>query len=271
MEKLYSYIKPSYWDGHIHLFNHEGILQSKIPTTFTHLVGFMDVVFSELDNYKTTSQVVGYYKNFIEENKIKQDVTLLATGTTAKQALDVYKKFPNIIKGFGEFKCYDEYTNSKTGEVEKLPFGNLDWIRPVFEFDLPLRLPIYIHWDLKTDKKFDGLDNLLSDFSTIPVVLCHCGMCKKGDNEKVWERVISLMEKHTNLWVDISYTAFNFFLENPMRITMLPNRVFLGSDINQSLRKLQGKIGVENEYSKFKQLTPYIPYSTNNIKSLFRL
>lgn len=273
MKHLYESLISPTMDGHIHLFDHRGPLVWKMPKQIKTVVGFMDIVFSHLDLYKTSRQVEEYYTNYIMGDKGKCEEILLATGTTAEQAINVYKKFPRVIKGFGEFKCYDEYINGETGETIKLPFGNLDWIYPVFNFDITLKLPIYIHYDIRGQKRYNDLDELLSQYPDIPVVLCHCGMSDRNkDNNESYIKVLDLMSKHPNLYVDISYTAMNFFLENPQKIFMLPpQRVILGSDINPVLRKSKGPIGVENEYTKFNKISGFVPGNDKTICGLFNI
>ena len=36
---------------------------------------------------------------------------LLASSTTAQEMIDIHKRWPKIIKGFGEIKCYDKWNN----------------------------------------------------------------------------------------------------------------------------------------------------------------
>lgn len=260
-------------DGHIHLFDYRGEMVWKMPKQFQTIVGFMDIVFSQPEMYKTSKQVVGYYENYFNTHTPKCNEIILATGTTAKQAIDVYKRFPKQIKGFGEFKCYDKYINAKTGEEIQLEFGNLDWIRPVFEFDMALKLPIYIHFDLRNKTRVKELTELLEDFPMVPVVLCHCGMSKRNkDNDETFINVCGLMSEFQNLYVDISYDALNYFIVNQNKLLQLPpNRIFIGSDINLSMKKLKGPMDIENEYKKMMSVSRLIPNNDINIKTLFKI
>lgn len=264
--------KPKY-DGHIHLFDHRGILKWKKPENIQTMVGFMDIIFANEDEYKTSEQVVGMYQNFFDTHTPKCNEVILATGLTAKQAIDVYLKFPDKIKGFGEFKCYDKFTDHNNNDtVVKLNYGNLEWVRPVFTFDLPLQLPIYIHYRMNTDKNIRELDELLTDFPTIPVILCHCGLKESGDIDLTYFALLNLMSKHPNLYVDITYTAIDYFIGNPNKLLSLPpDRIFTGSDINGKLKEYYGQKGIENEYKKFNKIFQYMPQSDTVIKKLFKL
>lgn len=136
----------------------------------------MDVDFAKLELYDNES-VIKYYDNYIN-NYYSSNIYLLATATDSQTMIDLYNKYPNIIKGFGEIKCYSYFNNSITNKREKLDFGNLKWIYPLCEFNKDLKLPIYIHWINNSDERINELIQCLEKYPTIPFVLCHCGMSK---------------------------------------------------------------------------------------------
>lgn len=259
MEHLSNYIKymtTNIYDGHIHLFSHrDAIMDNKgfnIPSQYDKVIGFMDIEFNDLDKY-SHNDVIKYYDIFIKNYYDPSKMILLATGTDSKTAIDVYKKYPHIIKGFGEFKCYDHYVHGK------LPFGSLDWVEDVCKYDIELGLPIYIHWDLKNIARIEKLEQLLNKYPTIPFVLCHCGMSDSCDNNFVFDNIIKLCTIYKNLFIDISYSATNYFLAHLDNIKQLPpNKVLIGSDLNPVLQDHDDTSLYDKEYKKLNILNQYI-------------
>ena len=233
MESLKKYLtnNSECWDGHIHLFDHSGIIYNYIdlPKNITKFVGFMDIDFENIDKYEH-NMVISYYDDFINNHYNKDNTILLATGKDCETMIDIYNKYPNIIKGFGELKCYSYY-NDDDKKIE-LPYGNLDWIRPLCEFNKALKLPIYIHWYVYDDDRKNQLDNLLTEYSSIPFVLCHCGLSPFKNFDKQFEYITSLILKHSNLYVDISYSAAKYFNTRLNHISILKGKCFLGTDLN---------------------------------------
>ena len=259
MEYLSNYIKymtTNIYDGHIHLFSHRGSIMGNkgfnIPSQYDKVIGFMDIEFNDLDKY-SHNDVIKYYDIFIKNYYDSSKMILLSTGIDSKMAIDVHKKYPHIIKGFGEFKCYDHYVHGK------LPFGNLDWIEDVCKYDIELGLPIYIHWDLKNIARIEKLEQLLNKYPTIPFVLCHCGMSDSCDNNFVFDNIIKLCTIYKNLFIDISYSATNYFLAHLDNIKQLPpNKVLIGSDLNPVLQDHNNTSLYDNEYKKLNTLNQYI-------------
>lgn len=265
MENLYTYLnKPSGidWDGHIHLFNSS----KELPEyDFNQkAVGFMDLEYD-----RKNLNVVKSYERFIDKH-YNNNIILLATGTTIEDIKTIYEKYPKIIKGFGELKCYDEYLG------EKVPYKKISFVRQVCKFSRSVgSLPVYLHWDIKDDSDVKKINQILEDYPDIPLVLCHCGMCE-GNESFAFTQVCQMMLSHSNLWVDISYTAMDFFKSHIMLLNQLHwDRVVLGSDINQRLY-------VRNEDPQMKILTIQMAYdilhtymkgsfsNEKNIRNLFR-
>jgi hypothetical protein len=84
--------------------------------------------------------MISLYDEFINKCYNPSKHILLATGENSKDIISIYERYPNIIKGFGELKCYSEDIN------RKLPYGNLDWIKPVLEYNKDFGFPVYIHY-----------------------------------------------------------------------------------------------------------------------------
>lgn len=219
--------KSDKWDGHIHLFDHTGVIDNTLVKNY-NCVCFADIVFRYEDQYDD-GKMIEYYDDFITNHYDPSKQILMATSNNADDVISIYKKYPNIIKGFGEFKCYDRW---KEGS---LPYGNLEWIRPVLEFNKTLNLPIYIHFNLDSYKHREELDKTLTEFCDMPIVLCHCGMVDDENmNLDIHMFVKELMLKHDNLYVDLStHKTRDFYIKNVNYLYQLTaNRVIVGSDVN---------------------------------------
>ena len=220
-------------DGHIHLFDHTGILKS-IPEA-DKVIGFMDIDIDNLDAYEH-NDVIGYYDNYIQ-NAYNNNVTLLATGKDVQTMIDLYNKYPTVIKGFGELKCYSRYKTHKN-----LPWGNLTWFDELCKFNEDKKLPIFIHWYVFNKSRQEQLHQLLLKYPTIPFVLCHCGMSPFRNYKRQYAYVCDLLLKHNNLYVDISYKPLTFFVKHPEYAHTLINKCIIGTDLNIK--------AVENESGK---------------------
>lgn len=225
----------------------------------------MDVDFTKLDQYDH-DRVLGYYDTYIRKH-LKSDTILLATGTDCDTMIDLYLKYPDSIKGFGEIKCYDHNTD-KNGNTIRLPYGNLQWIRPLCDFNSKVGLPIFIHWSVYNKDRKDELDRLLSEYPSIPFVLCHCGMSRHYDIHSQYTRVMDLMLKHGNLYVDVSFDAAEFLLQHLDYLKTLDGRCFLGTDLNP---KCMRHDGWDKPLSTFKQLYEIRLRYNHTIKKLFGL
>lgn len=106
-------------DGHIHLFDHDGIISNEIVDPSKKCVCFADISFKYIDKYKGDN-MISLYDDFINNYYDPSKHILLATGENAEDIISIYEKYPDKIKGFGELKCYSEYIHGK------LPYGNLE-------------------------------------------------------------------------------------------------------------------------------------------------
>lgn len=250
-------------DGHIHLFDHSGVIDSSLIDTSKRCVCFADISFRYIDKYKGDG-MIDIYDEFINKFYDSSQHILLATGENAKDIIAVYERYPDKIKGFGELKCYGEYIHGK------LPYGNLDWIRPVLEYNKDLGLPVYIHYNLKDLNKVVDLAYLLKEYN-FPIVLCHCGMYDGCDHDLIHETIIDLMNSYDNLYVDISYTASEFYVKHINKLLELDSsKVIIGTDINPVIgRVIDDPIEHTDElYDKFNRLNNLGNFNYN-IKKLF--
>lgn len=243
-------------DGHIHLFSHRGLCKDSAAGV---RVGFIDIEYDHIKDYK---DVVALYDQYLPQ--LKNDI-VLASGTDIETIKSIYKKHSDQIQGFGELKLYDSFKD------EKLNYKKISLAREVVKFSSEqiTILPVYIHYELTNHQEIKNLDKLLTDYPTVPVVLCHCGM-NEENKEFAYGTTKRLMSEHGNLWVDVSWAAGEFFAQNPMLLTQLDrDRVIWGSDFSPRL-KAHGYISAtaEDILSWRDAISDYID-SDRNIKTLF--
>lgn len=259
-------------DGHIHLFDSdENILELDKGLETKRLVGFIDIEPGKLDQYKNS---VAMYDKFIKKSYDPNKHILLASALNIDDIKRIYNKYPNIIKGFGEIKCYDIFKGEKIGTK------NTKLIKEVCKFSESVgNLPIYIHYSLSHSKYVDRLKTVLSRFPNTPIVLCHCGMLAKPEiyytdypeytNDQIWYIVCELMNQYGNLWTDLTYVAADYFAESPFKIYNLNmDRVILGTDLNPVIYKNETR--VKQEIEKYNILCEYVN-NKENINKLFNI
>lgn len=249
--------KPQTIDGHIHLFD----AKKHIDGTADINVGFIDINLKRLSDYEG-NKIYELYQDYIKNYYNKKDI-LLAAGTTAEQVIKIFKRWPKTIKGFGEFKLYDKLDG---GEIN-VDFAKLDEVEKVCRYLVKNKLskPIYIHYSLLNDKRINKLTQLLSTYWSIPIVLCHCGFSSYDSkrNDEIYQKLVEMSLEYPNLWLDLSYTATDYFNANPNKICNLPqNRIIWGSDLSP--------LSYAKNNSTVHQLKFDIN-NTNNIKALFNL
>ena len=194
---------------------------------------------------------------------------------TAKDAITIYEAHSDIIKGFGEFKLYENYRGEYVG------LDKVSEVREVCKYSATHgNLPIYIHYSLINSYRMDRLRNILNGFPTVPIVLCHCGMAvnQKDAQNDIYRKIIALQREYSNLWIDISFSAARFFIKNPLLLLNLClGRCFLGSDLNPNIFSDESKKYIEDtaaycddQYKTILELNKYIP-SDKNLRSLFKL
>lgn len=249
------YLSQNTVDGHIHLFDKDGcILYSKDSKYVT----FCDIEPKYIDDYKSTMK---YYEKFID-NDHNENMILLATSPSEDEMIALHKKWPNIIKGFGEVKCYKEWK----GEV--LNLDKLGKYYKLFKYAGENNLPIYIHFSLYDDACVTRFESVLKKFPSTKIVLCHCGMDIGTDNDFCYHSVSALMKTYHNLWCDISWKATDYFIKNPLRILNLnTSHLIIGSDINKFNCSEDSVRHIWNKLHKFDGFIK----SDRNIKKLFNI
>lgn len=266
MQTLSQYLIQDHIDGHIHLFDHSGVIDSSLIKSSYKCVCFADIAFRYHSKYDGDS-IIEYYDDFIYNHYDPQKHILLATGIDADTIIKLYKTYPQFIKGFGELKCYDRW---KEGD---LPYGNLEWIKPVLEFNRSLNLPVYIHFNLDSIEHRSEFENLLKQYSTMPIVLCHAGMVDKNSiNDEIHMFVLGLLKTYNNLYVDLSLIKTQrYYLLNTNKLLQLPsNKVIVGSDINPIIKEvLNNPKNYANQcYAYLNKISKFANYQ-DNINKLF--
>lgn len=266
METLYNYINNANvltdWDGHIHLFNHKNPIPKKF--NFKKCVGFMDI---EYDSKNIN--VLDSYTNYIENHWDKDKEILLATGITVEDIESVYEKYKDIISGFGELKCYDVYKG------EKVPYKKIQFVKQVVSFSKKCgNLPVYIHWELNTVKDVEKLENVLKTYPTVPIVLCHCGM-NENNQDFAYLESIRLQKIYSNLWLDISWIASDYFVKRYfMGLDSIDrDRIILGTDINNKIlsKTNEQQDKYSTQFELFKELKCYLKINNSDkICKLFK-
>ena len=82
-------------DGHSHFFDFEKVISDvyTYPSDYKRVVGFADIRFDKLDEYKN-GKVVELYDDYIAKHYNPKTQILLATACDVEDAITIYKKYP---------------------------------------------------------------------------------------------------------------------------------------------------------------------------------
>lgn len=236
MKDLYSYIKPKKQiiDAHSHLFDHTGLLSDlyKFPEYVEKVVGFADIRLDEPDKYNN-GKIIDLYDKFIKNNYIPGKHILFATSYDIEDAIKIHQKYPEIIKGFGEFKCFKNYFGKNLNM-------SLDYLTKLLEYNRKYKLPVYIHWNILNETDQKDFENILKEYREFPIVLCHFGMGYDRNNipdengyNKTYDLIKELYDNYDNLYLDLSYRSLHYFNRHPEKLNNFDKtRICCGSDIN---------------------------------------
>ena len=238
-------------------------------------VCFADCLLKQPGLYKG-DKLIDIYKDFIKDHGKdirKGRIVLLATGLDADSIKGLWNAFPKgMFRGIGELKCYDKYGTVKEIEV---PYKKIQWVRDLCKFSGERCgcAPIYLHYTLNHPSYVKRLRRLLEDFPGIPIVLCHCGLSRRDQENTIYDmdwtfsQVRDLARDHGNLWLDVSHDAGDYVTWTPGRLESLPrDRVLLGSDCSP----IASAMGAEGGWRWAPEAAKIIPYS-QNLKKLFGL
>ena len=95
--------------------------------------------------------------------------------------------------------------------------------------------------------------------------------------DDIYYRVLKLQHIYSNLWVDISFKASEYFKRGPMKLyNMCLDRCILGSDLNPQIFQSENikspKKFCDNCYIDYDTITKYISTnSDSNVRKLFRI
>jgi hypothetical protein len=268
--------KPIECDAHTHLFDGVDSCPDLVLPESKLTVAFADIRFADPESYADgmTSKA---YDRFISKDypKLEDRLILLSTAPSADEAIKICEDHKDVIKGFGEFKCYGYYRTGKfkgTQETKKLDYGNLKWIEPALEYNSK-NMPVYIHYSIYDEKRVRELSKTLERYPDTPFVLCHCGMGKERDRSSTLDELSSLMSRYNNLWTDISFSALDKFVSDRNAIDRLQkDRVLIGSDLNHVLNTkdpLFAKNNVDSTILKMEIINGYGVDFYGNLKRLF--
>lgn len=265
-------------DGHIHLFDKDNcLLQYKEFSSLLNsyninkFVGFVDIEPKYINSYNNT---VKLYDTFIKEYYNPNQHILLASSTNIDNLTDLYNKYSHIFKGFGEIKCYDTHKGVDINNKK------VTYLKDICELSQTNNnIPVYIHYSLTSKRYIKLFENLLKQYPLVPIVLCHCGMENEKDlsikrehnNDFIYTVVCELMKKYPNLWLDISYVAADYFVENTFRLyNMDLDRVIIGTDLNPVLYKNNMETIIKYNVGKYNTLSINID-NTKNVNKLFKI
>lgn len=222
MKKVTDLLKNNIIDCHFHSFGCYGKLENAYSNL--HIV----------DNpihYKES-----LYKYFKKYKSMFIDEMFLVIGKNIEDTKNIIKDFPNYF-GIGEAKIYKYYRPRHNPETIK-EHSNYKLLQDLI--DLKCNKPIFIHYDINEDN-YKWLEEILTSNPNQTIVLCHCGMNEFFDKNKAFELSRNLQQTFHNLYLDVSWVALDYFLENKHKLANLDNtRLLLGSDNN----------GLNREYDK---------------------
>lgn len=250
-------------DSHIHTFNHKKSINLPDNYDYDIKICFMDIEYDDIQDVN----FIDSYKNYIESSHNEKDI-LLATGKNIDDIKQLLEKFPNKFKGFGELKLYDKYKGVK------INYKKISILKDVCHLSSKNgNLPIYIHWEINDENDVRKIKSVLEQFPNIYIVLCHCGLSKDDELKSYsYLQVCNLMREHSNLWIDISYEALDYFSRDVLKLFNLQlDRVIVGSDINNKLVDKENYQKIINDIiSKTSIIRSYVD-SDKNTKTLFNL
>ena len=162
-------------------------------------------------------------------------------------------------------------TNSSFKEYVKIGYADDVVIGDYAEFHIePHTEDLLGGFDTVIDKflsdrvmqKIEEFNQLFKDYN-FPIVLCHCGMYDDCVNDLIHETLVELMNTYNNLYVDISYSAVDFYLNKPERLLEFDNKkVIIGTDINPVIYRQMNNPTEHslNLYNKFYKTLLSISY-----------
>jgi len=146
-------------------------------------------------------------------------------------------------RGVGEVLCrHDDLTNLTREEVARV---NHPALFDIYQLCAERQLPVLIHQNSTSVSIHDEYEHLhelkeaLDRFTKTTFVWAHCGISRRVFHKSYHEMVASLLDEYANLFVDISWVAYDDVICNALEpkkhwldtINRFPDRFCLGSDL----------------------------------------
>ena len=214
MQSLTKYIFNSLNnDFHYHGFGRDGIRYLDNPGTLYFVDNHI--------KYKDES-LYEYFENFISEYP---NTNYCAIGKDIEETKQLLNNFNPV--GIGEVKIYKKYYDSDNIMRE---YSDIKFLKELCKLDN--NLPIFLHYDITT-YNYHALEDIIKSNPNRKFVLCHCGMNEVFNKHMAWDVSRELQSKYSNLWLDVSWVAIEYFENNRKNLSNLDNcRLLLGSDNN---------------------------------------
>lgn len=236
MKNINDLLFNNYFDCHYHGFGRYGTNNSSMSCLYM------------VDNpIKYKNSLIKYFEK--NENILNNNL-FLVIGKDFEETKFLLNKYKNSF-GVGELKVYKQYIPINNKNTIKKYF-NLQFLIDIL--NLNIKKPIFIHYDID-DISIINLEKILGDYKDQTIVLCHCGMNDVVNKDRTFELVRNLQQKYKNLYLDVSWVALDYFLEDKRKLANLDNtRLLLGSDNN----------GLGDNYQeKMKELSQYVNNKIN--------
>lgn len=257
MRTLYNYVNnlPRHliMDAHVHLFN-----EDVVEYPYKNIDGKVIMVENSINH--TDRKLLPYFDNFFKHSINTKD-SVLCIGCDREDTYSIYKKYSDKFSGFGEVKCYKHCIDTNGNILE---YYDTNLLTSVFE--LGVNKPIFVHWDLN-GKHDDEFEQILHDYPTAKIVLCHCGINELDDPYNAFKKACYLQTKYTNLWLSISWMALDYFINHMHQLSFIPipDHTIVGTDFNPEMSN--SGIDEKDRFQKFKKISERfdVPVALNNL------
>ncbi len=122
------------------------------------------------------------------------------------------EKYP-FWRGVGEILCrHDDLTNLTKEETARV---NHPALFEIYDLCAARGLPVLVHQNSTSVSVHDDyehlheLEQVLEDFPSTRFVWAHVGISRRVFHKNYHEMILSLFQKHQNLWVDISWVVYD--------------------------------------------------------------
>lgn len=163
-------------------------------------------------------------------------------GNNLNETIELNEKYkPRLL---GEVKCFKRYNESKCNKG--IFYENYD----IAHCEELKNIPMFVHFDLVYDDT--RFKEILEFNPKRPIVLCHCGMNNIDDKQYAFENALELQHKYPNLWIEISWAAWDYFGKDSQKLAQLnTDKLLLGTDFTvfDSVQKVKQRIDCLNYWT----------------------